>query len=346
MNTEIEKDGIELFRDEKRQGATNGVDAEVMELMRTVGSRDVSDDVGESADRVFDRVLRRIAADETTPSRRVPQLRVVLRFAAAACLMFAAVAAAWLVGRGSGEKIAAEVPVDIAAPLGALASFVLADGTSVTLNGGSRIAFPSSFGSERRVKLSGEAFFDVAKDAERPFVVGAEHVAVKVLGTRFAVKCYEGDTLTAVTVEEGAVEASLPSSGVAGGSSGVAGGSSDVAGGSSDGTVEKLILRADRRLLLNNRTGEFSLSKVDAGIYTAWKDGRLYFDNITLDEIARIVERRFNARIEILDAELASERYFASFRHGETVDGILEILARKHSWVVVRRDDAIEIRRK
>ena len=348
MNTEIEKYGIEDCSDSEFD-ATNELPDGMIELLRTVKASDTADDASESADRVFAEVLRRIDADERSSTRhterrlvageladrrridadarsstsRMAKLRVVLRFVAAACLAVAAIGTAYVVGRDSGERMTAGTPVVTVAPRGALTSFALSDGTSVKLNGGSRLSYPASFGDgQRRVTLSGEAFFDVAKDSEHPFVVEAEHVAVKVLGTRFAVKCYDGDSLTTVVVEEGVVEASPSGSRAA---------------------DEKPVLHADCRMSLDNGTGEFRLSKVDAAVHTAWKDGVLHFDNLTLDEIARIVERRFNVKIAILDADLASERYFASFRHGETVERILETLARKHSWYFAVREDTMEI---
>ena len=84
---------------------------------------------------------------------------------------------------------------------------MLADGTKVWLNSASRLIYPQSFmGKERRVVLSGEAFFDVAHDAERPFIVETSRMNVKVLGTRFNVNDYDDNEEVSTTLVNGSVE--------------------------------------------------------------------------------------------------------------------------------------------
>ncbi|MBB6502784.1 FecR family protein [Pedobacter cryoconitis] len=89
-------------------------------------------------------------------------------------------------------------------------TLVLSDGSKITLNAGSEIKYPASFtGRNREVYLSGEAFFDVAKDHSHPFIVQTKTISVKVLGTAFDVKSYEDELLTETTLLRGKVEITL-----------------------------------------------------------------------------------------------------------------------------------------
>lgn len=96
---------------------------------------------------------------------------------------------------------------EIVVPRGAKAQFTLLDGTQVTLNAGSKLRYNNKYGiQDRNVELEGEAYFKVAKDKDRPFIVKTSHIAVKALGTEFNVKAYSGDKTIETTLVEGAVK--------------------------------------------------------------------------------------------------------------------------------------------
>lgn len=94
--------------------------------------------------------------------------------------------------------------VEMVNPMGMRSSVVLSDGTKVILNAGTTLSYPTAFVSgQREVKVNGEAFFEVSHDKEHPFIVSAENVKVKVLGTKFNVKAYDDDDNIEVTLAEG-----------------------------------------------------------------------------------------------------------------------------------------------
>lgn len=96
---------------------------------------------------------------------------------------------------------------EIVVPRGAKAQFTLLDGTQVTLNAGSKLRYNNKYGiKDRNVELEGEAYFKVAKDKNRPFIVKTSHIAVKALGTEFNVKAYPGDKTIETTLVEGSVK--------------------------------------------------------------------------------------------------------------------------------------------
>ena len=100
--------------------------------------------------------------------------------------------------------------VEMVNPMGMRSSVVLSDGTKVILNAGTTLSYPTAFVSgQREVKVNGEAFFEVSHDKEHPFIVSAENVKVKVLGTKFNVKAYDDDDNIEVTLAEGKVGVGL-----------------------------------------------------------------------------------------------------------------------------------------
>ena len=210
-------------------------------------------------------------------------------------------------------------------PLGVTTKITLPDGTVVTLNGGSKLTYPTLFaGKERCVSLSGEGFFEVAKDAEHPFLVNADNLSVKVLGTKFGFKSYKDDNQTIVTLKEGLVKA-MPSNKEA---------------------VNGIVLRPNQQLVLDNRTGEFQCRNVNTAEYLSWKEGVLYFRDTTLDEIAKILERKFNVKILIASESLKNDRYFAHFGYNENLEQILTLLSHKRFWKYEKKNGTIEIRKK
>ena len=148
----------------------------------------------------------------------------------------------------------------------------LEDGTQVWLNNASKLRYPTHFDSGlRRVELTGEAYFEVAKDIARPFIVRTGKQETKVLATSFDVKAYPNETIIKTTVIAGRVVVR-----------------------SAHDTV---ILKADEQLRLDT-TGRYQgLEQVAAGEAIAWKDGYLDFNHSTLQDVLHQVERRYDLRI-------------------------------------------------
>ena len=118
---------------------------------------------------------------------RLPAVRRCMQAAAALLLL----AGTWYASRSVVIENAAKQYLSIAAPAGQRVDITLQDGTTVCLNAGARLDYPVRFGKTRRVKLSGEAMFDVDHDAARPFVVETFACDVEVLGTKFNVAADE-----------------------------------------------------------------------------------------------------------------------------------------------------------
>lgn len=156
-------------------------------------------------------------------------------------------------------------------PKGGEYQVVLADGTKVWLNSASRLIYPQSFmGKERRVVLSGEAFFDVAHDAERPFIVETSRMNVKVLGTRFNVNDYDDNEEVSTTLVNGSVEIV-----------------------SGDQQVFRLVPGEQAY----GKENKLEKREVNVRLYTSWIDGKFLFNNTELEEIAKQISRWYDVEI-------------------------------------------------
>ncbi|MDR1415751.1 MAG: DUF4974 domain-containing protein, partial [Odoribacteraceae bacterium] len=157
------------------------------------------------------------------------------------------------------------------------------DGTSVTLNAASRLVFPRRFAAgERRVRLEGEAFFDVSPDASRPFIVEAEGLVVRVSGTRFNVSAYPGNAVRHATLVEGRVEVS------------------------GDGFSPVGLLPGEQLY----RSGEaWEKREVDANLFISWLKGKFLFRDTELEEIARQLSRWYDVDVAFEDEGLKRIRF-------------------------------------
>lgn len=159
-------------------------------------------------------------------------------------------------------------------PRGAEYKLILADGTHVWLNAETRLRYPVNFGQqERRVYLEGEAYFQVNRDAARPFRVESSAQTVEVLGTQFNVYAYSKEPQMYTTLVEGSVVVSSSLSG------------------------EQLKLSPGEQGVVGVCQGDISVSKVDVNQVVGWKNGMFVFDDQNLETILRKVERWYNVQV-------------------------------------------------
>lgn len=182
----------------------------------------------------------------------------------------------------------------------------LSDGTKVWLNSISSLRYPVQFrGSERRVVLSGEAYFEVQKDASRPFIVESEGQEVKVLGTKFNVSAYQAFPLI-TTLLEGAVEVST------------------------DAAIHKLT--PGQQVQVSNGKMKLMKSSIDLEEVTAWKNGYFKFSG-NLESIMDKVARWYN--IEVIykvkpDPNMTFEGKISRDKNIEEIFEIMELTKEIH----------------
>ena len=208
-----------------------------------------------------------------------------------------------VVGNQNGDKIIYDTNSGlekvtyntIKIPYGKRFQVQLSDGTTVHLNSGTTLKYPVKFiaGENRQVFLDGEAFFDVAKDKKHPFIVNADNLNVRVLGTHFNVSNYPEDAMTDVVLVEGSVGMYTTNE---------------------DFDANKnTILKPGYRGSFNKTNASIFTKPVITEIYTSWINGGLTFRNMTFKNIITKLERRYNVTIVNKNEKLANEKFNASF---------------------------------
>jgi hypothetical protein len=177
----------------------------------------------------------------------------------------------------------------------------LSDGTKVWVNSESSIGFKSRFdGKQRIVELSGEAYFEVAKNPDQPFIVRTDNMDIRVLGTHFNVKAYPDEEYTYATLNEGKIRVNK-------------------------GELNE-ILAPNQQLALNNSTNEFSKQEVDASIYSAWVKGKFVFKDEKLEDILIALSRWYDIKIFYENARLKEDKFSISVNRYDDINVLLDHL--------------------
>jgi len=277
---------------------------------------------GELADSGWGRLAGRLRDVVDIEEGRRARLPRMLRWVAAAVVFTAIGGSAFWFFQGDRNPFKVKyVDKELKVGYGERTKLVLSDGTTVWLNAGSKLSYPDVFtGDKRVVSLEGEAFFDVARHVDMPFFVHAGKVTVKVLGTRFDVKAYRGDAAVSTTLISGKVQVMM------------------------DGEPDKkIVLSPNEKLTVMNAVPETEAASErvenalryqvqgvpkagdDSLPETAWIENRLAFSNETFEDVARMLERRYDVQIDLTDNRLKQEHLSGVFEK-ETIGQVLDIL--------------------
>ena len=206
-------------------------------------------------------------------------------------------------------------------PYGEKYSIVLPDGTKVFLNAGTTLRYPDHFeGGSREVYLNGEAYLEVTKDAEHPFVVKTEEVEVKVLGTVFNVNAYPEGEWVRTTLVEGKVEA--------------------VCGG------RLFVMEPGMQVAYSKGTGETEYKKVDTHLFTSWKDGYYEFEEMELGELMPLLGRWYAVGVDFEEQEFKRLKLSGRLQRYETVADLVKMLEYTGDVVFEVKNDRILVRKR
>jgi transmembrane sensor len=225
------------------------------------------------------------------------------------------------VGKQNGGSRTANV---ISTRYGSKSKVQLPDGTQVWLNADSKLTYSKDFGNqEREVSLSGEAFFDVQKDVDHPFIIHTNNLDIKVLGTAFNIRSYQNEKTSEATLIRGAIEVTLNNS-----------------------PERKILMKPSDRIVVQNKTEVnttpattkedsagtiYWVGKVDVkekdnmSLETVWKKNSLAFKNETLEDVAGRIGHWFNVKVSIEDEELKKMTYSCDFKD-ESLKQVMEAL--------------------
>jgi len=195
---------------------------------------------------------------------------------------------------------------------GQKSTLVLSDGTQIRLNSGSQLVFPEKFeGNVREVVLIGEAFFDVAKDASKPFIIKTGELTTTVLGTSFNIKAFPEENIE-VTVATGKVKVERYYNNRRASTNGEKPDSS------------KLILTPNQQVNYDLSSGTLEKREVDIKQYLSWKDGILSFDEMELQEACKILERWYGVSISFSNEAISHCKIQRSTYKNENLLNILQ----------------------
>jgi ferric-dicitrate binding protein FerR (iron transport regulator) len=264
------------------------------------------------------------AANDAAEKKAVHKYKLPAWLAIAAAFTGLVAVAWWYVSQyhnSSARNLASRVET-VAKP-GAKSRLLLPDGSIVWLNSGSRISYPATFSdSIREVQLEGEAYFDVAKVADRPFIVRTRDLDIRVLGTAFNVKSYPEESRTEATLIRGLVQVSKKGQGQQ---------PAILLHPHEKVVVSKAVEHIPTKETANPSASDMMVVQLKknamdtAVVETAWVYNKLVFDGEDFGEIAGEMERWFNVKISIHDPAVAKFRFHARFEN-ETVAEVLSAL--------------------
>jgi len=191
-------------------------------------------------------------------------------------------------------------------PYGNQSKLILSDNTVVWLNAGSRLVYPTFFnGKTREVLLFGEAFFEVSKNAEKPFIVKTSDIEIKVLGTQFNVSAYAEDKVIQTVLKEGSVA---------------------IRQNNATFFDSEILLKPNQMASFSKSSNETKLYDVDASYYTLWTKGLLSFDDVDFNRILKKVERFYNITVNFSEPILGTIRISGKLDLKRNKDEVLEYL--------------------
>lgn len=188
-------------------------------------------------------------------------------------------------------------------PQGGEYNLILSDGTKVYLNAESQLRYPVQFaGNIREVELVGEGYFEVATNAQKPFIVKTNGVSVEVLGTSFNINAYGNTEKIVTTLVEGSVKLNM------------------------QGSSASQILKPADQAVFDVNSGKAEISKVDVNLYIAWKDGNLIFYDNRLEDIMTVLTRWYSAGALFKNESVKDIRFSGSLDRYGDIRQILDII--------------------
>ncbi len=179
----------------------------------------------------------------------------------------------------------------------------LPDGSTVLLNTGSQLNYPDSFGNTREVHLTGEAYFDIRHNNNKPFIVYAGNTRTVVLGTAFDIRAFPGQQNVVVTVTRGKVRVEKDAQTIG-------------------------ILTPNEQLVVSKNNSAAKKETVNIREAIAWKQDDIVLDDVPLREAVQELEERFHCIITLGNATLENCRITASFLHRESLNEVIQVIAR------------------
>lgn len=256
-------------------------------------------------DKAWERFQKRVADQNETP-KNVNRSRFSWMRIAASIILIAGlgVAAYFMINNNEPQEMVAQTGQNVLID-------TLPDGSVITLNKKSTITYPSKFkGNTRAIALKGEAFFNVAPDKKKPFIISVNDVQVTVVGTSFNIRSENGNT--EVVVETGIVQVTKYGK-----------------------TVE---LSAGEKIIMSANDSNATKEKVSDKLYNYYRSKEFVCDDTPLWKLVQVVNEAYDAKIVIGRKELNDMRLTTTFNN-ESLEQVLDIIQLTFEITVVKKED-------
>ena len=221
-----------------------------------------------------------------------------------------------------GDDLPAELRYNILrVPRGGEYVLTLSDGTQVWMNSESSIRYPIQFGeNERKVEIQGQAFFNVAHNAGKPFLVWSGNQQIQVLGTQFDLKAYQDDETITTTLIQGSVRISLKD----------------------DPDVQET-LAPNEQCTFTKAANSLTKQRVEALSFVSWRNGRLMFENEELGEIMKTLARWYDFEVIFVSEKAKHIRFTGTLKRYDRIDEVLNKMAKTNEIKIHVNENCITI---
>lgn len=260
----------------------------------------------------WERLLKRAQEDELTEVKPAPKGRTIsfggsnlMRIAAALVILIGLGSLLFIMNSGGSQIIAraGDTPIKQTLP----------DGSVITLNKNSTLAYSSKFdGKTRNVTLTGEAFFDIAPDKSKPFIIEANSTSITVVGTSFNVKTSSVETV--VIVETGIVQVAR--------------------------NEKSVRVTPHQKATVVTASNELKTESTDEELYNYYRTNEFVCKGTPLSKLTEVLNEAYNTHITVKDSKLAATPITATFKN-ESLDNVLKVISETLSLTVERKGDSI-----
>ncbi|MDX5347039.1 MAG: FecR domain-containing protein, partial [Hymenobacteraceae bacterium] len=265
---------------------------------------DIAEAFTPNTDLAWQKVSKRVNLQATQPAampaaKVEPMYQWALRVAAVLVLALGVV---WFVYRSSEQGMLGGPQLTEQSTTSGQTKVLLADGTQVWLNRNSKLRYPDTFeGNTREVYLEGEAFFDVQRNPEKPFLIHAQQSVTQVLGTSFNVEAYENQPEVKVTVVTGKVSLA------------------------EEGKQSEVVLTPGEQGIFKKDSGKVIKKQNEDLNFLAWQTGILTFRKNTLEQVTQALQKHYNQPVELENEAIKHCRFTATLDN-QPLTEVLEVL--------------------
>ena len=272
-------------------------------------------------DKAFDTFKKRIGnrKEIEKTSHHGFRLSMLWRYAAIIAVILAVGCFSYWQGGVNVKDTFADISVE--APLGSRTKLYLPDGTLVWLNAGSKLKYPVRFnGSQRRVFLSGEAYFAVERDTAHPFIVSGSSGEIRVLGTEFNIRDYEDEERVVTTLVKGAVSYT-----------------------GKNLKQGEIVMKPGEQVRAGRRGEKPELLQVNPKEFISWKDGIYFFNKESLEEMMKTVGRNYDVEVFFNGEALKKLRFSGQLKKYERVEEFLQFIETGGDVTFIVKDRTITV---